>query len=92
MGTTPGAGVLALGLIWAWGVRSRRLAYLAVLTLTGAAAQLFELVLGASAGIGDQMWVLTLFVEWQSVVMLSVGLLAIRSGQLGRHPRDAGRP
>ncbi len=35
---------------------------------------------------------LTLFAEWQSVVMLSVGLLAIRSGQLGRHPRGAGRP
>jgi len=87
-----GAGVLGLGLIWAWGVQARRLAYLAIVTLTGAAAaQLFELVWGAFGRIGDQLWLLALFVEWQSIVMLNIGLLAIRSGQVVGPPVRAGR-
>ena len=84
-----GGGVLALGLIWAWGVQSRRLAYLAVVALSGAAAaQLFQLVWSAFPGVGGQLWALTLFVEWQSIVLLCIALLAIRSGQVGGRPGD----
>ncbi len=79
-----GALVLALGVSLGWAVRRKTLPYLAVVTLTGAVAgQIFELVSDASPYMNEQVWMLALFVEWQTLVLLSIGLATVwsRSGR-----------
>jgi len=72
-----GALVLALGAVLAWRIRARALRFLAVATAAGTLGGLVFHFLDAWF-IGnmhdDDLWILILFTEWQSIFMAGVAL------------------
>ena len=75
-----GAFVVAIGLLSTWHVPRNRFAFVLWLTLSGAIGGLiFQLILATSLVIAEDLQPLVLLVEWQTILMLCIGLAMARS-------------
>lgn len=75
-----GAAIVALGLIEGWAIRRRIVFFLILVTLIGAAGgEIARWIWDLFPQLGDDIWTLILFVEWQALVMLAVATAIRRS-------------
>lgn len=73
-----GATCVAIGLIYAWSIRSRPILF-AVITIAGGGIggvlfQIFEKLTGLSAADSDLWWSFSLFTMWQTTLFASVSI------------------
>lgn len=67
-----GALTVAIGLVAAWPIR-RWIIFLLFVTIIGTAAgEIARLIWEAFPALGDDLWLLILFIEWQSMLMFAV--------------------
>jgi hypothetical protein len=72
-----GAAALSLGVIMAWRVHySKAAVFVAIVTMAGALGGLLFNLIDRFSGMYDRdtWWVLTLFCEWQAVLMIGIAL------------------
>lgn len=69
-----GGFTVALGTLLAWRISQSRVRHVLLITAAGAFGGLVFQVLEANFKMADDIWVLVLFLEWQSILMLGIGL------------------
>jgi hypothetical protein len=72
-----GAAALSLGVIMAWRVHySKAAAFVAIVTVAGTLGGLLFNLIDRLSGMYDRdtLWVLTLFCEWQAVLLIGIAL------------------
>ncbi len=78
-----GAVCVAIGLLYAWRIRSGILLFIIIITLAGALGgfvfHLIELVTGISSAGSDLWWPFLLFVVWQTLLFAGISM-ALRFG------------
>ena len=79
-----GAGVVALGLVWAWGLRYRLLRCVAAIAATGAVCgQAAQVLWDKFPAMNDNLEVFLLFVLWQAPVLLCIAMTVPGSAEPG---------
>lgn len=74
-----GAFCVAIGLMLAWQLRSRRTQFVFLVTAFGALGGfIFRFINAALGSDSDKAWALLLFLEWQTVLMLGIWLALYR--------------
>lgn len=72
-----GALIVAIGLLGAWAVQRRIGGFLLLITIAGAlGGQIAQLLWDFLPQLGDDLWTLILFIEWQSLVMIAIAVAA----------------
>lgn len=75
-----GALTAALGLLWPWSIRFRVAGFVSLVTVSGAfGGMVFKAIVDLFPNMHEDVWVLALFTEWQSIFMLGAWLAARRS-------------
>ncbi|MCW8976341.1 MAG: hypothetical protein OQL10_11535 [Sedimenticola sp.] len=73
-----GAGCVALGLLYAWRIRSGVLLFVLVTTFAGALGgfvfHMVELVTGISSVKSDNVWTIVLFTVWQTLLFVGISI------------------
>ena len=80
-----GALTTALGLLWPWSIRFRIAGFVLLITVSGAfGGMVFKTIGDLFPNMHEDLWVLVLFAEWQTIFMLGTWLAARRSNDLAR--------